>query len=241
MANEITASEKTPLWGIEPTEVHSIIANDLISQKAYCLSLNFDGLTIKAVKQEEKNPAIITIDEECSNYFTAHDIKLIPVFKLRGDIFYAVCRTDGCPLYGKETPVYTLLHQKDNTTTKNIDNLTESKEKLKCFSCAEQRLLFISFPGVERKETEIVEFLRTLWRFLGFSIQKIIIIGFSGNWDSGLLYFLERVLEQNFSLQIDIVDKNKTHAYIYLSRHNINRIKLIEVKEDASEYFKKRG
>jgi hypothetical protein len=105
----------------DPTTAHRWIASMCLDFGAQCLSLNFDGLTRRAINQrlegQKRNERCVLLDDSAkiASFFGRDkmDPRLWGVLKLRGDIFYAVCETSGCPLQMVETAVYELSGEVD--------------------------------------------------------------------------------------------------------------------------------
>lgn len=133
------------IWLKEPTRLHQDIAKQVVEQvpPALCISLNYDGLTAKAIKKaalrgdkEEKTTTfypcrILTSSEEIEEYFVRDGDawSSYPIIKLRGDIFNAVCRRDDCPLGGKPVPIY--LIGKEKQKHRKLALAQGSKEQIK--------------------------------------------------------------------------------------------------------------
>jgi len=122
---------------------------------AQCLSLNFDGLTRRAINQrlegQKRDERCVILDDstKITSFFGRDkmDPRLWGVLKLRGDIFYAVCETSGCPLQMVETAVYELSGEVD-------PDHQDGPTYLSCPKCFNERNLQISFPGYHLKEQE---------------------------------------------------------------------------------------
>jgi len=172
---------------------------------AYVVSLNFDGLTTKALQQQAEGRAIsLHTAEEILNYFCATrffhaEFQEPPpaVIKVRGDVFYARCTQVGCPWSTVEYP---------------IDRLAlEGTQQLRCPHCSADTLrLRFSFPGYRAKEEAAYPTLWITRRFIASRISCIIILGLSGRWDRYLLDFI-------FDLALE------------------RRIPVVDVKPDAQE------
>lgn len=120
---------RSPVWYLEPTNFHRYVAKEVLTESgpAACVSLNYDGLTAKAIIKEAHllNPdreiatleplypcRILTTPEEIQNYYCRnvyHSSNIdcfYPLIKLRGDIFNAVCENEECKYFGQRTPIY---------------------------------------------------------------------------------------------------------------------------------------
>lgn len=139
---------RDPIWDLKPTSFHSYVAKQIVTKSvpAVCLSLNYDGLTAKAIVAEAKRmtPAkefgtldplypcrILTTAEEIQNYYHRNAYHLTdascfyPLIKLRGDIFNAVCDNEECKHFGQRTPLYEIEHPAGETEGK----LTKAKAR----------------------------------------------------------------------------------------------------------------
>jgi HD superfamily phosphohydrolase len=111
--------------------------------------------------------------------------------KVRGDIFYAACKTSGCPAQERPTPVYEF--RPDVGSSKDSEKW--AKAAIACPECKAQRSLRISFPGLEQKERETDEIVRELWRYVVPSLSSIFILGLSGVWDEPIVCDLLRAAQ----------------------------------------------
>lgn len=189
--NEHATAQASSLFARAPTRAHEWVAKMCLDFGAQCVSLNFDGLTRKAISNElaKRKPSerCVVLDSASKIIsFFGREPSASPllrgVLKLRGDIFYASCETSGCPLQSRETPVYELSAQPESDN-RSADML------LACPECAEERNLQISFPGYHLKERESEEILAAVNTFVVPSVSMIIILGLSGEWDPALVEF----------------------------------------------------
>lgn len=116
---------RATILSAEPTKFHKIIASWVWGNAAVVLSLNFDGLTRKAVEQSEivasdrERCVILARREEIDRYFFAEasryngkrQSRLFAVIKARGDVFHATCRNELCPACHKPAAIYDLQRQ----------------------------------------------------------------------------------------------------------------------------------
>ncbi|MGH8659889.1 MAG: HD domain-containing protein [Gammaproteobacteria bacterium] len=192
ISGEITTDAQPPahtsLFEAQPTETHQWIADLVVTSQAQCISLNFDGLTRKAIDNmlRSKNGSgkcvILDTAEKITNFIgrdpRSNEAKhLRSIIKLRGDVFYAICVTPGCPLSEIQTPVYDLP-------------TSDPKQRLTCPECKCQRNLQIAFPGHHDKERESEAILDAAWRYLVPSTSLFMIMGFSGEWDGSVVEFV---------------------------------------------------
>jgi HD superfamily phosphohydrolase len=188
---------KKRLYDLTPTAAHYWAGNLAINKRAIVISLNYDGLTRRAIETlSSTNPGdankanvsrIISSYEEIQKYFTStegsqHGAGSVPIIKLRGDVFHAVCKTNRCPEVNRQVAIYELL----NSTVADSD----ASKLLKCPVCNFSRELQISFPGVAGKELEIEQALVGFHEMLGTSFAGTIFVGFSGKWDERLVSYL---------------------------------------------------
>jgi HD superfamily phosphohydrolase len=179
-----------------PSKAHESIARLYDSAGALCLSFNFDGLTKAALQKHfsVKGEKVFILDGwEKIREFYGRDPggpRCHPIFKVRGDIFYAACKTSGCPAQGKPTPVYEF-----RTDTPYKDSDKWAKAVIACPECKAQRSLRISFPGLEQKEQETDEIVRELWRYVVPGLSSIFVVGLSGVWDEPIVRDLLRAAQ----------------------------------------------
>jgi len=164
------------------TEGHRRLASLLANRAAWALSLNFDGLTVRALIELNGTSGGIALHsaEDVRRYFSALDprTRTPAVIKVRGDVFYARCNNPLCP---------------SAATEQALDRLKSAHNEadLLCPSCREgQLLLQFLFPGFRSKEEAAYPVLWEARGFLGNRISAIIIVGLSGRWDRYLLEFL---------------------------------------------------
>jgi len=193
------------IFDLEPTTSHDWVADMCVDMRARCVSLNFDGLTRKALdkrlKQTKAKAVILDSSRKIRRFYGrasegSGDTRLRDIIKLRGDIFYAICRTSGCPLERERIPIYDLPRIKSTS-----DPVADTP--LICPECDSTRELQISFPGYHLKELESEDILSDLWRFIVPSTSALIVMGFSGEWDQSAVDFLFKVAQ---SQRIPIAD-----------------------------------
>ena len=123
------------------------------------------------------------------------------IMTLRGDVYHALCQNPFCSMGGKAVTAYEALRvarreyfgaeaEKNNLecSEKNIKGI--AKGILKCPECQGDRLLTISFPGIEIKEQEIIGLMTAVWATFGMRVSVICTIGFSGNSDREVVSYL---------------------------------------------------
>jgi hypothetical protein len=114
------------ILGAKPTTFHTNIAAWVKAGRATVLSLNFDGLTRKAIEQastpkQDERCVILARREEIDRYFfgqqdahiSGESSRLWAVIKARGDVFHATCRNPLCPACERPTAIYDLQRQYD--------------------------------------------------------------------------------------------------------------------------------
>lgn len=243
-----TEGLEIPLWELEPTVFHKMVAKQVVRDylPGICLSLNYDGLTAKAIKEVAINGnkskinmeklellypcRILTTQEEIMQYYArnskANDF--YQIIKLRGDIFNAVCETEGCRYQTKRTPIYEINpteNEANNKTPNNKSNQNQlpllgssnqSKPRtssryekvMKCSGCGNLRRVEIDFPGYRTKELETNKIIEMIYRFIVPSLSRVVICGVSGNWDYEIVEFL-RVCAIERGLKIYCLDIEK--------------------------------
>ncbi len=162
-----------------PTSFHKLVAEWICTDKAVAVSVNFDGLTRKAVRERlnstDAKCVILSSGAHVENFFLRDhsSTPLFPVIKVWGDVFHATCKRDGCPEAGQQLPVYDISYERGDA--------------LACPECGQPRALQIYFPGYQQKEQDTEAIIDGLQRFVWQRIGLVIIAGLSGVWDSLLL------------------------------------------------------
>jgi NAD-dependent SIR2 family protein deacetylase len=189
---------------VQPTTSHRILADLLMERSAYVLSLNFDGLTRKAVNIAKSPCAVLHNKKNIYTYFSALTGVFTPaVIKIRGDVFYALCTNPACPLSEAPYPIDRLHASSGNPSD------------LKCPDCSSSDLeLQFQFPGYRLKEEEAHPTLWAARRFLAARISAIIIIGFSGRWDRYVLQFLFDLARERDLLIADVKPSDPSSDFL---------------------------
>jgi len=205
----------TPFWLLKPSLAHYWAARLAYGGRAVVISLNFDGLTQKAIDGVAETPRgkhtarILSTPEEILTFFAnppPPEELPVPLIKFRGDVFHAVCRVRRCPESEKKVPLYDLLHRMAGETAAASDisqiqqagmpnaqrYYKQAVKALECPVCGKTRGLEISFPGVFGKEEAIERAIHALHRVIGSSIGGVAFLGFSGDWDETLVEYLVR-------------------------------------------------
>jgi len=182
------------LGNLAPSATHEAICWFYDQFDALCISFNYDGLTCKALQQYldtaypgAKKKAFILDDSSSVRGFFGRDPGAcghFAVFKIRGDIFYAICRTSGCPSNGRRSSVYTFL----GSSQMESRRASWANDVLKCPECEMERSLGISFPGLEEKERDTERVLKEFWRYAGAGLSAIFVLGLSGVWDESAIH-----------------------------------------------------
>jgi len=273
---KIAATKQTSLWNQEPSYFHEIVALQVVRNQlpGICLSLNYDGLTAKAIKKVayEKNNSkklckegveplypcrILTTKEEIMEYYGRIGLTddFYPIIKLRGDIFSAICSTEGCKYYKKRIPIYEIYSPiQTSNKTRNFKKdqsqlfllpISSYEEVMKCRGCGEERSAEIDFPGYRTKELETNKIIEMIYRFIVSSLSCIVVCGVSGNWDLEIIEFL-RVCSIERGLKIYCLDIEKPpllqyHLYwaIEGTMDNNEKANFIPIQFDFSEFDKK--
>ncbi len=170
------------LLDAEPTPAHEALAELYERLNAVGMSLNFDGLTRKALWKAGFNRAMILDEPDSVETFYTRSIlepggrkeQMVPVLKLRGDAFMAACQHDGCTLRGKTMALWTLLPPNDDDRNSTF---------LACAACRYPKQIGISFPGVVEKEVASQRMLASFHRSAAVTIGSVFVVGFSGRWD----------------------------------------------------------
>ena len=165
---------------VKPTDAHRVLARFLSQRDAYVVSLNFDGLTHRSVLELCGQGTVLHSSHDIENYFCADTKSSVPaVVKIRGDVFYARCKTPTCGLSVIPYPIDRLRPQ----ATPGLP--------LHCPNCSGTGLLLqFEFPGYRSKEELAYSMLDSLRGFLKSRVSGLIIVGFSGRWDRYMLEFL---------------------------------------------------
>lgn len=134
---------RTQLWKLEPTAFHKKVAEQVVRDylPGVCLSLNYDGLTAKAIKKIalEKNESktlrkepmdplypcrILTTQDEIKERYARNSKAddFYPIIKLKGDIFNAVCMMEGCKYHNQRIPIYEISLTSNEADTRADNN-----------------------------------------------------------------------------------------------------------------------
>jgi hypothetical protein len=178
-----------------PTRVHALVAKWALEGGADLISVNFDGLTHRALQElldrstEKGSSVVLSEPNEISGYFLGESLgsgpklRLVPVIKIWGDVFHAVCTNRQCPQSGIRAPIFRLWEQFKGG---DFDGAP-------CPDCRSQRQLQIFFAGYEEKERSALASMTELLKFIAPRIGCIVSIGFSGLWDQALVRFLASI------------------------------------------------
>ncbi len=194
-----------PIYDRNPTGLHRLLAAWTRRKFANVVSVNFDGLTRKAIRElvtrgdgENKGKdgaAVVLSDpESLRNYYygaSHNDLPIEAVVKVWGDVFHAVCTNTRCPDSGARVPIFRLedLHHGFDPEK----GPTYSKSNRRCQSCGQTRQLQIFFTGYEEKEVRTHALMEEMLRTVAPQIGCVVSVGFSGYWDESLVQFLRQV------------------------------------------------
>lgn len=229
-----------PIWDLKPSDSHQKIAELCRFNRAVCLSFNFDGLMQDALQSElDKLPHnllrkafILDSAEKIQRFYARDEISsgCSGVLKIRGDVFYAICGTSGCPSAGRWAAVYEF--KKKGT---NKDPRKRAKEILECSECGARRSLRISFPGIQEKEREADEIISEMWRYIAPSVSGIFVLGLSGIWDENVIRFVFRLAKHN---SVPVFDVKKLPPALDLTKISGGQHESIERGDEGdSETF----
>ena len=144
------------LWTLPTSNAHKWVAQ-LASRShgVLILSLNFDGLTRKALEEAGQEARVLLSQAEILRFFASRTSakRIIPVVKMRGDIFHIACENPTCPEYRKQIPIYELWRRSPPPADTKI--LRTAREWMNCTICKARAALQVSFPGVVEKEEDI--------------------------------------------------------------------------------------
>lgn len=176
-----------------PAPFHNLASHWAKERQAYVVSLNFDGLTIRALKEKMKPEGgvgvVLSRPDELSRYFTGEILAgpgkehgMVPIIKVWGDVFHAVCKNPPCPQHDVKVPVFA-----DNSTD---ESNSSHSPKGNCPMCGGPRQLQIFFTGYDQKEKATKELMRELHAYVAPEVGCVLTVGFSGLWDEALTDFL---------------------------------------------------
>jgi ssDNA-binding Zn-finger/Zn-ribbon topoisomerase 1 len=184
---------------VEPTEAHTTLASLVRQGLAFVISLNFDGLTHKALISDGHQGQVLHSASDIGMYFTADSQTHVPaIIKVRGDVFYAECQNASCNISKHPYPIDRLRSFTDT-------NRLEEEEQLVCPNCRSRYLrLQFQFPGYREKEEAAHPMLWATRRFIASRLSAVVVVGLSGRWDRYMLQFLfDLAIERNLLL-IDV-------------------------------------
>jgi NAD-dependent SIR2 family protein deacetylase len=190
--------------GVIPSPAHKILACALREQTANVVSLNFDGLTHRALTSDNKRPGIVLHSvDEISRYYCASTDEFVPsIIKIRGDVFYALCAGEYCPVHKRPHPLDWLRKFPD-------------QDIMRCPSCGVSNLkLQFSFPGYRSKEEIAAPMLSAVRQFVGYKTSAIILVGVSGRWDEYLLRFIFQLAQDRNLLVVDVKPEGRDDLLI---------------------------
>jgi len=202
-----------------PTSFHQGLADLYKDLNAICLTLNFDGLLIREFVQyrskagHTESAFSLPTMEECERFFLRGsnpvENKSLQEFlevQIRGDILYIKCDAKGfCPQKGKDRSIWASIASYSNEAGKEKATISE-EDLLKCPSCGDQGISFLSFPGSYEKEKDMQNMLSIIWKYLAFRVGSVTVVGMSGEWDPLIVAFLGDLLSER-EIPLLVVDK----------------------------------
>jgi HD superfamily phosphohydrolase len=193
-----TAEESRPLHRRNPTRLHYLVARWVAEGWATVVSVNFDGLTRKALGRVLREPAkrgsqpaavVLSEPKALRNFIYGSGVgdPTSAVIKVWGDVFHAVCTNSRCPEAGVRVPIFRLA-----VRTRHGPGGTSQPDKPEhqCPSCFQRRQLQIFFTGYQEKEMLTHELMEEMLRTVAPQIGCVLMIGFSGLWDHALVRFV---------------------------------------------------
>jgi HD superfamily phosphohydrolase len=193
--SNFVATEQQPIFFRDPTDFHQIVAKLVIARQAVAVSVNFDGLTRKAIRKEFERErvkcdcVVLTSPSHLDGYYLgespAYAQKVVSVIKVWGNVFHAVCQNPRCPEATNQVAIYNLDTGKRHKVRKE-----EIAESLVCPECHTPRQLQVFFPGYQEKERQTIQLMQALWRFVAPRIGVVVVAGLSGIWDNVLIEFV---------------------------------------------------
>jgi len=201
----------------EPTFSHDILGKFYEDLGAICLTLNFDGLLIKKLKENGKTAFSIPDEKECEKYFlrTGTSEEFIEI-QARGDILYLVCKgtrhgNGYCPEKDQLRPLWSNFPEdmsKDPSYKERFYNTA-----IRCPCCNGERSSYLSFPGSYEKEKAMQKILTVVWRYLSFRVSCITVIGLSGWWDPQIIAFIGDLVEER-KIPLLVIDTDPKSSYL---------------------------
>ena len=185
ISNEkIKEQKKSPenLHDLNPTKMHMLVAALVKANLAQVVSVNFDGLTRKAIDDNKYIGVVLGDPDKVEKHFLKKEQdnndtlkESIPIIKVWGDVFHSICTNNGCPESNVRIPIF---------------NLDKDNKENRCEVCTKKRQLQIFFTGYEEKEKSTNELMKVLIKHISPQIGNVITIGFSGLWDQSLVNFI---------------------------------------------------
>ena len=211
------------LAAAQTTVAHELVGQLLWARRAYVISLNFDGLTLKALRQrgpdaQQRSGILLHSESDVLNYFSAASREFVPaVIKARGDIFYSKCLKPSCPQYHREHPLDPILERlrADEKARSNVrdgggGSIVSEMSPLGCSICGRESLrLQFRFPGYSEKEEAANPILFSARGFLASRISAIVMLGLSGRWDRHLLEFVCELARERSLVFADVKPSNQ--------------------------------
>lgn len=194
------------IYAAEPTPFHKNLVKVTDSIDVICLTLNFDGLLVRAMRANDKNrpfslPTCIEFENYCLREKDSLDGKKeFLEIQIRGDILYVFCDSESfCPQQGKEIPLWSFHATSDDLKKEWL---------LRCPSCGKERSSLLSFPGSTKKENDMKEMLSIIWKYCAFRVGSVTTVGISGKWDPLIVAFLGDLLSER-EIPLLVIDKTE--------------------------------
>lgn len=261
---------RKPIWSVDSSKFHRYVAHQVVScsPPSMCVSINYDGLTAKAIRTEAMKKHGLAEHKEkgnkpfypCRILETADEIQdfysrniyisdnedvphSYPLIKIRGDIFNAKCVNEECRLYERKTPIYEIPAPEEETKgqqelTIDVVNGSSYQEMIKCQECHQERRIELDFPGYRSKEKEMQEVLELLYRYVVPSLSTIVVCGVSGKWDHELVDFVS-YCNINRNIPIAVLDSDvQPPIKVKLSSRTLKEDSIKHVKADLESLVK---
>lgn len=231
----------------DPTDFHTGLAELYENYGALCLTLNFDGLLVRALidaGDENKKVFSLPTEYDCEKYFlryASQRYKELIEIQIRGDILYLECNNKGfCSQKGKgPVPLWNVLTISELKQLKDKSKVNEIIEKsIKCPACNGNRKSYLSFPGAYEKEKDMRKILEVVWKYLAFQVGSITVVGMSGEWDPLVIAFIGDMLSER-NVPLLVVDKFADNEKTYVIRELVTpRIHhAVALQSSANEFM----
>jgi hypothetical protein len=153
------------MWELDPTDFHIKIAEQIVNRSlpGFCISLNYDGLTAKALIQVASEKIwrnsdclypcrVLSTPDEIDSFWrrnlTPQNSVQYPVIKMKGDIFYAICQNEGCKFHAIQTPIYEFFlgrRKRSGEQSGAAGSMGQKEEKGKQVDLLTQKQMLVSY------------------------------------------------------------------------------------------------